>query len=156
MARRIVVGMSGGVDSSAAAAMLQREGWEVIGVTLHLWDYVREGHQGRCCAPEDQYDAARVCETLGIAHYTFDRRSLFREKVVDRFVEDYAAGRTPSPCVRCNESVKLGPLYDIALKLGASHVATASAPSREAISQRGPSFTDSLQRTHGLGVRPAA
>lgn len=124
MARRIVVGMSGGVDSSAAAAMLQREGWEVIGVTLHLWDYVREGHQGRCCSPEDQYDAARVCETLGIAHYTFDRRSLFREKVVDRFVEDYSAGRTPSPCVRCNESVKLGPLWEIASRLGAEAVAT--------------------------------
>lgn len=124
MARRIVVGMSGGVDSSAAAAMLHREGWEVIGVTLHLWDYVREGHKGRCCAPEDQYDAARVCETLGVAHYTFDRRELFREKVVDRFVDDYAAGRTPSPCVRCNESVKLGPLWEIASRLGAEAVAT--------------------------------
>lgn len=124
MARRIVVGMSGGVDSSAAAAMLHREGWEVVGVTLHLWDYVREGHAGRCCSPEDQYDAARVCELLGVAHYTFDRRELFREKVVDRFVEDYAAGRTPSPCVRCNESVKLGPLWDIAERLGAEAVAT--------------------------------
>lgn len=124
MARRIVVGMSGGVDSSAAAALLHREGWEVIGVTLHLWDYVREGHAGRCCSPEDQYDAARVCELLGVAHYTFDRRSLFREKVVDRFVEDYASGRTPSPCVRCNESVKLGPLWDIATRLGADAIAT--------------------------------
>ncbi|MDO9022509.1 MAG: tRNA 2-thiouridine(34) synthase MnmA [Deltaproteobacteria bacterium] len=124
MARRIVVGMSGGVDSSAAAAMLHRDGWEVIGVTLHLWDYVREGHAGRCCSPEDQYDAARVCASLGVAHYTFDRRDLFREKVVDRFVEDYAAGRTPSPCVRCNESVKLGPLWEIAERLGAEAVAT--------------------------------
>jgi tRNA-specific 2-thiouridylase len=124
MAGRIVVGMSGGVDSSAAAAMLHRDGWEVIGVTLHLWDYERPGHAGRCCAPEDQYDAARVCESLGIAHYTFDRRALFREKVVDRFVEDYAAGRTPSPCVRCNESVKLGPLWEIGERLGAEAVAT--------------------------------
>jgi tRNA-specific 2-thiouridylase len=124
MGRRIVVGMSGGVDSSAAAAVLHRDGWEVIGVTLHLWDYAREGHAGRCCAPEDQYDAARVCESLGVAHYTFDRRALFREKVVDRFVEDYAAGRTPSPCVRCNESVKLGPLWEIAERLGAEAVAT--------------------------------
>lgn len=124
MARRIVVGMSGGVDSSAAAGMLHRDGWEVIGVTLHLWDYAREGHAGRCCSPEDQYDAARVCESLGVAHYTFDRRALFREKVVDRFVEDYADGRTPSPCVRCNESVKLGPLWEIAARLGAEAVAT--------------------------------
>jgi tRNA-specific 2-thiouridylase len=124
MTRRIVVGMSGGVDSSAAAVLLQRQGWDVVGVTLHLWDYVREGHAGRCCAPEDQYDAARVCEALGLPHYTFDRRALFRAKVVDRFVQDYAAGQTPSPCVRCNESVKLGPLMEIARRLGASHVST--------------------------------
>ncbi|MFO0628276.1 MAG: tRNA 2-thiouridine(34) synthase MnmA [Polyangiales bacterium] len=122
--KRVVVGMSGGVDSSVAAVLLQRDGWEVIGVTLHLWDYVREGHEGRCCAPEDQYDAARVCARLDIAHYTFDRRALFREAVVDHFVADYAAGRTPSPCVRCNESVKLGPLAEIADALGASHIAS--------------------------------
>ncbi len=124
MAQRIVVGMSGGVDSSVAALLLREQGWDVVGVTLHLWDYEREGHAGRCCAPEDQYDAARVCAALGVAHYTFDRRALFREKVVDRFVRDYAEGRTPSPCVRCNESVKLGPLYEIGRRLGASHVAT--------------------------------
>lgn len=124
MSRRVVVGMSGGVDSSVAAALLLRDGWEVIGVTLHLWDYTREGHEGRCCAPEDQYDAARVCARLGVPHYTLDRRSLFRETVVDRFVQDYAEGRTPSPCVRCNESVKLGPLLDIARSLGADRVAT--------------------------------
>ncbi len=124
MAARIVVGMSGGVDSSVAALRLRDEGWDVIGVTLHLWDYVREGHAGRCCAPEDQYDAARVCASLDIPHYTFDRRALFRERVVDRFVRDYTAGRTPSPCVRCNESVKLSPLLEIARRLGAEHIAT--------------------------------
>jgi tRNA-uridine 2-sulfurtransferase len=124
MAPRIVVGMSGGVDSSVAALLLREKGWDVIGVTLHLWDYTKEGHAGRCCAPEDQYDAARVCAALDIPHYTFDRRELFRERVVDRFVSDYVAGRTPSPCVRCNESVKLGPLLEIAHKLGAERVAT--------------------------------
>lgn len=124
MAARIVVGMSGGVDSSVAALRLRDEGWDVIGVTLHLWDYVREGHAGRCCAPEDQYDAARVCASLDIPHYTFDRRALFRERVVDRFVRDYTAGLTPSPCVRCNESVKLSPLLEIARRLGAEHIAT--------------------------------
>jgi tRNA-uridine 2-sulfurtransferase len=124
MAARIVVGMSGGVDSSVAALRLRDDGWDVIGVTLHLWDYVREGHAGRCCAPEDQYDAARVCATLGIPHYTFDRRSLFRERVVDRFVRDYLEGKTPSPCVRCNESVKLSPLHEIGRRLGADHIAT--------------------------------
>ncbi len=121
---RVVVGMSGGVDSSAAAALLREQGWDVIGVTLHLWDYAKEGHAGRCCAPEDQYDAARVCAALDVPHYTFDRRALFREAVVDRFVRDYADGRTPSPCVRCNESVKLGPLFEIARRLGADRVAT--------------------------------
>ncbi len=123
-AQRIVVGMSGGVDSSVAAVRLRDQGWEVIGVTLHLWDYLREGHAGRCCAPEDQYDAARVCAGLDVPHYTFDRRELFRERVVDRFVRDYVEGRTPSPCVRCNESIKLGPLLEIARRLGASHIAT--------------------------------
>jgi tRNA-specific 2-thiouridylase len=121
---RILVGMSGGVDSSAAAAMLVDEGYDVIGVTLHLWDYVREGHAGRCCAPEDQYDARRVCDQLGIPHYTFDRRELFRERVVDSFLRDYAEGRTPSPCVRCNEHIKLGPMLALAKKLGADRIAT--------------------------------
>ncbi|MBL8681444.1 MAG: tRNA 2-thiouridine(34) synthase MnmA [Myxococcales bacterium] len=121
---RVVVGMSGGVDSSATAAMLTEQGHEVIGVTLHLWDYQREGHAGRCCAPEDQYDAKRVCDQLGVAHYTFDRRALFREHVVDPFVKDYGEGRTPSPCVRCNEHVKLGPLWQLAQRLGAEHVAS--------------------------------
>src|SRR5207237_350801 len=83
---RIVVGMSGGVDSSVAAALLAERGHEVVGVTLHLWDYVHEGHAGRCCAPEDQYDARRVCDQLGLPHYTFDRRELFRESVVDPFI----------------------------------------------------------------------
>ena len=116
--------MSGGVDSSAAAAMLLDEGHDVIGVTLHLWDYVREGHAGRCCAPEDQYDARRVCDQLGIPHYTFDRRELFREHVVEGFVRDYSEGRTPSPCVRCNEHIKLGPMLALAKKFGAERIAT--------------------------------
>lgn len=124
MGARVVVGMSGGVDSSVAALLLKEQGWEVIGVTLHLWDYRREGHAGRCCAPEDQYDAARVCDALSIPHYTFDRRDLFREAVIDRFVDDYASGRTPSPCVRCNESVKVGPLFEVGRRLGATAVAT--------------------------------
>src|SRR5215472_7644545 len=97
---RIVVAMSGGVDSSVAAARLVDAGYEVVGVTLHLWDYPegpRGGH-GRCCAPEDQYDARRVADALGFPHFTFDRRALFARSVVEPFVEAYLAGETPSPC----------------------------------------------------------
>lgn len=116
--------MSGGVDSSVAAARLVDRGLEVIGVTLHLWDYPGDGEKGRCCAPEDQHDARRVADKLGIPHFTFDRRELFKEKVVDPFVGAYLDGETPSPCVACNRTVKLRELLPIADRLGARFVAT--------------------------------
>jgi len=121
---RVVVAMSGGVDSSVAAARLHRAGHEVVGVTLHLWDYPDQGIKGRCCAPEDVHDAQRVAGALGFPHYAFDRRELFRSEVVEPFVEDYLAGRTPSPCVRCNRGVKLAELVALAERLGAERVAT--------------------------------
>jgi tRNA-specific 2-thiouridylase len=127
---RVVVAMSGGVDSSVAAARLCDAGYEVVGVTLHLWDYAEEGSEGkggahgRCCAPEDQYDARRVADAIGFPHYTFDRRELFARTVVDPFVEAYLEGDTPSPCTACNRSVKLAELFAIADRLGAARVAT--------------------------------
>jgi tRNA-uridine 2-sulfurtransferase len=122
---RVLVAMSGGVDSSVAAARLRDEGHDVVGVTLHLWDYPDDGSvRGRCCAPEDQHDARRVADHLGIPHYTFDRRELFREHVIDPFVSGYLAGETPSPCVACNRSVKLRELFPLADRLGAAFVAT--------------------------------
>ncbi len=125
---RVVVAMSGGVDSSVAAARLCDAGYDVVGVTLHLWDYPEEGaggrSHGRCCAPEDQYDARRVADAIGFPHYTFDRRELFARTVVDPFVDAYLAGDTPSPCSACNRSVKLAELFAIADRLGASRVAT--------------------------------
>ncbi len=121
---RIIVAMSGGVDSSVAALRLLEAGHEVVGVTLHLWDYPDESDHGRCCAPEDQYDARRVADHLGFPHYTFDRRELFQRVVVDPFVDAYLEGRTPSPCVACNRGVKLRQLLPLADRLGASHVAT--------------------------------
>jgi tRNA-specific 2-thiouridylase len=122
---RILVAMSGGVDSSVAAAWLVDRGFDVIGVTLHLWDYPDDGSvRGRCCAPEDQHDARRVADHLGIPHYSFDRRELFAKEVVDPFVDSYLAGSTPSPCVSCNRSVKMLELFAIADRLGASKVAT--------------------------------
>jgi tRNA-specific 2-thiouridylase len=117
--------MSGGVDSSVAAAKLLALGHEVVGVTLHLWDYPDDGSvRGRCCAPEDVHDARRVADKLGFAHYAFDRRELFRETVVDPFVDEYLSGATPSPCVRCNRGVKIPELVRLAEKLGAARVAT--------------------------------
>jgi tRNA-specific 2-thiouridylase len=125
---RIVVAMSGGVDSSVAAARLCDAGCDVVGVTLHLWDYPEEdgapGKHSRCCAPEDQYDARRVADALGFAHYTFDRRDLFMRTVVTPFIDAYAAGETPSPCTTCNRGVKLAELFALADRLGAVGVAT--------------------------------
>ncbi len=117
--------MSGGVDSSVAALLLKEQGHDVVGVTLHLWDYPEDGgSKGRCCAPEDVHDARRVADALGFPHYAFDRRELFEREVVRPFVESYLAGDTPSPCVRCNRGVKVKELLTLADRLGASHVAT--------------------------------
>lgn len=125
MSERVVVAMSGGVDSSVAAARLVEQGHEVIGVTLHLWDYPDDGSvRGRCCAPEDIFDARRVADTLGIFHYTYDRRELFDREVVTPFVDAYLSGTTPSPCVHCNRGVKVRELLQIADDLGARYVAT--------------------------------
>jgi tRNA-specific 2-thiouridylase len=125
VAQRVLVAMSGGVDSSVAAARLVDEGLDVVGVTLHLWDYPDDApEKTRCCAPEDAHDARLAADHLGIPHYTFDRRELFRRDVVEPFVDAYLAGETPSPCVACNRSVKLRQLLPLADALGAELVAT--------------------------------
>lgn len=117
--------MSGGVDSSVAALLLHEQGYEVVGVTLHLWDYPDDGSvKSRCCAPEDIHDARRVCDVIGVPHYAFDRRELFYSEVVQPFVDGYLDGTTPSPCVRCNRGVKVKELLAIATRLGARQVAT--------------------------------
>jgi tRNA-specific 2-thiouridylase len=123
---RVLVAMSGGVDSAVAAARLVDAGHDVIGVTLHLWDYPEAGpgSHGRCCAPEDQYDARRTADMLGIPHFTFDRRELFAQAVVEPFVDAYLAGETPSPCAACNRGVKIAELVHLADRLGATAVAT--------------------------------
>lgn len=125
MAERVLIAMSGGVDSSVAAARLCAQGYDVVGVTLHLWDYPDDGSvKSRCCAPEDVHDARRVADLLGIPHYAFDRRELFQREVVAPFVESYLEGETPSPCVRCNRGVKIKELFQLADRLSAARVAT--------------------------------
>ena len=122
---RIVVAMSGGVDSSVVAALAARSGAEVIGVTLQLYDHgAAVQRTGSCCAGQDIYDARTVADRLGIAHYVFDYESRFREGVIDRFADEYMKGRTPIPCISCNQSVKFTDLLGLARELGADCLAT--------------------------------
>jgi tRNA-specific 2-thiouridylase len=121
---RIVVAMSGGVDSSVAAALLARGGADVVGITLQLYASGAPARKGSCCAGQDIYDAGRVAARLGIPHYVLDYESRFREKVIADFADTYARGETPIPCVRCNERVKFADLMDKARELGAEALAT--------------------------------
>jgi len=124
-ATRVVAAMSGGVDSSVVAAMLQREGYEVIGVTLQLYDHGAAVHRaGSCCAGQDIHDARRVAEQIGIPHYVLDYESRFRDAVIERFAESYLSGETPIPCVECNRTVKFHDLLGLARELGADALAT--------------------------------
>src|SRR5687768_4941736 len=122
---RIVVAMSGGVDSSVVAALAAETGAEVIGVTLQLYDHGEAvKRSGSCCAGQDIYDAKTVADRLGIAHYVLDYESRFRESVIDRFADEYARGRTPVPCASCNQGVKFVDLIAFARELGADCLAT--------------------------------
>jgi tRNA-uridine 2-sulfurtransferase len=122
---RVVVAMSGGVDSSVTAALLKAEGYDVVGVTLQLYDHGAATHRkGACCAGQDIHDARAVADRIGIPHYVLDYESRFKEAVIDRFAESYISGETPVPCVDCNTAIKFRDLLTTARELGAKVLAT--------------------------------
>ncbi|MEZ6022852.1 MAG: tRNA 2-thiouridine(34) synthase MnmA [Hyphomonadaceae bacterium] len=141
---RVVAAMSGGVDSSVVAAMLKRDGYDVIGVTLQLYDHgAAVNKPGACCAGQDIHDARRVADAIGFPHYVLDYESRFREAVMEDFADTYLAGATPIPCVRCNQTVKFADLKRVAEDLGADCLATGH-------------YVQRVQGEHGAELHRAA
>ena len=153
---RIICGMSGGVDSSATAALLLEQGYDVIGITLKLWpqDCVNRA-EDKCCGPQAVTDARAVCHKLGIPYYLIDESAEFQKHVIQYFADEYKAGRTPNPCVMCNQNLKFGRLIDRADQLGAQFIATGHFARVELSSDAGradlPVGQDAQQRVPTTG-----
>ena len=160
--KRVLVGMSGGVDSSVAACLLHEQGYEVIGITIKTYRYEdvggNVGNDSSCCSLDGINDARRVCNTLGIPHYVVDWSERFKEEVIDYFVEDYLAGNTPNPCVKCNRLIKWGQMLLKADMLGAEWIATGhyanirkdSATERYVLSRDSDNIKDQSYALWGL------
>lgn len=134
---RVVAAMSGGVDSTVVAALLHKAGYDVVGVTLQLYDHgAALKKKGACCAGQDIHDARLAAEMLGIPHYVLDYESKFRDAVIDQFADSYLAGQTPVPCIRCNQTVKFRDLLDVARDLGAEAMATGHYVRRSVVNDR--------------------
>src|SRR5262245_5245410 len=131
--KRILVAMSDGVDSAVTAALMKKQGYDVVGMTMQLWDYGsnKPRHAGRCCASEDIEDARRVAHHLKIPFYAINFQKEFFRQVVQPFMDDYICGRTPSPCVNCNSGLKFNELVRVADKLRATHVASGHSAKLE-------------------------
>ncbi len=124
---KVAVALSGGVDSSITALLLQEQGYEIVGITLRLWDYLKEGCEEKetgCCSLEAIFEAKRFCEKIGIPHYLVDVQKEFKETIVKNFINEYLDARTPNPCVLCNPTIKWKAVLDKADELGCTHIAT--------------------------------
>ncbi len=122
--KRVLLGMSGGVDSSVSALLLKQQGYEVIGATMKLWEDEKSGEESKCCSLSAVYDAKRVCDKLDIPHYTLNYKKEFKEYVIKDFINCYKCGRTPNPCIECNTHIKFDLFYKKALELGCEYIAT--------------------------------
>lgn len=154
--KRVMIGMSGGVDSSVAAYLLKKQGYEVIGVTMKLWqddDNLLDIVDGGCCSEEAVNDARKVCEKLDIPFYVLNFSSVFKEKVIKPFIDEYLNGRTPNPCIACNKHIKFDDFYNKAIQLGCDYVATGHYAKIEFDGERyqlKKSVTDKKDQTYAL------